>query len=94
MAGNKESSWRRAAVLGPSPSAFAAAGVRGWERERGALVPWDTEAQSGRGTASPLFSPLDTSSPPRSCSVDRESQEKGHAGSDSTGKGTEKQSQR
>lgn len=35
MAGNKESSWRQAAVLGPSPSVFAATGVQGWRGEHG-----------------------------------------------------------
>lgn len=57
VAGNKESSWRRAAVLGPSPPAFSTAGVQGWGGECGALAPWDTKAWSGRGTASPLLHP-------------------------------------
>lgn len=35
VAGNKESSWRRAAVLGPSPSAFSAAGAQGCRGEQG-----------------------------------------------------------
>lgn len=35
MARNKESSWQKAAVLGLSPSAFAAAGVQGWGGECG-----------------------------------------------------------
>lgn len=53
MAGNKESSWRQAAVLGPPPSASTAAGMRGWGGECGALVPQDIETWSRRRTASP-----------------------------------------
>lgn len=86
VAGNKESSWRQAAVVGPSPSAFPAAGVQGCRGERGLLCPrhqrWEQEGPQ------PQLHPWRQR---QACSADRDSWEKDPTGSDGTGSSREKQ---
>lgn len=58
MAGNKESSWQKAAVLGPSPSAFTAAGVQGWGGECGSSCAMEHQNLEPPATLSPLVPAL------------------------------------
>lgn len=80
-------------MLGPSPSAFAVAGARGWGGECGDSCTAGHQSLERERDSQPPAVSLDTLSTPCSCSVDRESQQKGRSGSDGTGKGTEKRSQ-
>lgn len=52
VAGNKESSWHQAAVLGPSPSALTAAGVQGWGGEMGLWGHGMAKLGAGQGQIS------------------------------------------
>lgn len=53
MAGNKESSWHHAAVLGPSPSAFAAAGCGAGEGRWRLLCHGMPKLGAGEGEPAP-----------------------------------------